>query len=84
MWHTSAVDYNIDNRLFFTRHDAPGRPAVQLSVGAGVGVGYEIAPRVELFFAPRATYYLPSGGTPTLWQQQRLQLSWPVGIRLKY
>lgn len=82
--HTSAVDYNIDNRLFFTRHDAPGRPAVQLSVGAGVGVGYEIAPRVELFFAPRATYYLPSGGTPTLWQQQRLQLSWPVGIRLKY
>lgn len=84
VWHTSAVDYNIDNRLFFTRHDAPGRPAVQLSVGAGVGVGYEIAPRVELFFAPRATYYLPSGGTPTLWQQQRLQLSWPVGIRLKY
>ena len=84
VWHTSAVDYNIDNRLFFTRHDAPGRPAVQLSVGAGVGVGYEIAPRVELFFAPRATFYLPSGGTPTLWQQQRLQLSWPVGIRLKY
>ena len=34
VWHTSAVDYNIDNRLFFTRHDAPGRPAVQLSVGA--------------------------------------------------
>lgn len=84
VWHSAAIDYNIDNKLFFTRNSVPGKPAVQFSVGAGVGVGYEIAPHTELFFAPQANFYLPAGGSPTLWQHRRLQLSWPLGIRLRY
>ena len=84
VWHSAAIDYNIDNKLFFTRNSVPGKPAVQFSVSAGVGVGYEIAPHTELFFAPQANFYLPAGGSPTLWQHRRLQLSWPLGIRLRY
>lgn len=84
VWHSTAIDYNIDNRMIFRRNTSPDRPAIQWSANAGIGVGYEIAPHIELFFAPQATYHLPAGGTPTLWQEQRLKLSWPVGIRLKY
>lgn len=84
VWHSTAIDYNIDNRMIFRRNTSPDRPAIQWSANAGIGVGYEVAPHIELFFAPQTTYHLPAGGTPTLWQEQRLKLSWPVGIRLKY
>ena len=83
---TSRTSFNVDNKAVLTRTSRPALPPVQLSVTAGAGVGCELWPHVELYVSPGVTWHVPAGhaATPTLWTERPLQLSLPVGIRLRY
>lgn len=83
---TSRTSFNVDNKTVFTRTSRPALPPVQLSVTAGAGIGCELWPPVELYVSPGVTWHVPTGraATPTLWTERPLQLSLPVGIRLRY
>lgn len=77
--------YNIDGKTVFSRSVRLGFTGLQWSVNAGVGVAYEIAPHLELFFSPRITWYIPNGSkAETRWTDKPLQLSFPFGIRISY
>lgn len=77
--------YNIDGKTEFSRSASLGFTGLQWSVGAGVGMAYEIAPHLELFFSPRITWYIPNGSkAETQWIGKPLQLSMPFGIRISY
>lgn len=83
---TSRTSFNVDNKTVLTRTSRPALPPVQLSVTAGAGIGCELWPHVELYVSPGVTWHVPAGhaATPTLWTERPLQLSLPVGIRLRY
>lgn len=77
--------YNIDGKTEFSRSVSLGFTGLQWSVGAGVGMAYEIAPHLELFFSPRITWYIPNGSkAETQWTGKPLQISLPFGIRISY
>lgn len=77
--------YNIDGKTEFCRSVSLGFTGLQWSVGAGVGMAYEIAPHLELFFSPRITWYIPNGNkAETQWTGKPLQISLPFGIRISY
>lgn len=83
---TSHTRFNVDNKAVLTRTSRPALPPAQLSVTAGAGIGCELWPHVELYVSPGVTWHVPAGhaATPTLWTERPLQLSLPVGIRLRY
>ena len=83
---TARTSFNVNNKSVLTRASRPALPPVQLSVTAGAGVGCELWPHVELYFSPGLTWHVPAdrAATPTLWTEKPLQLSLPVGIRLRY
>ncbi|WP_298453769.1 sigma-70 family RNA polymerase sigma factor [uncultured Prevotella sp.] len=77
--------YNIDGKTEFSRTVRLGFTGLQWSVGAGLGVAYEIAPHLELFICPRITWYIPNGSkAETQWTDKPLQISIPFGIRISY
>lgn len=77
--------YNIDGKTEFSRSVSLGFTGLQWSVGAGIGMAYEIAPHLELFFSPRITWYIPNGSkAETQWTGKPLQISLPFGIRISY
>lgn len=82
---TSEKNYNIDGHINYHKKTGLQLPELQWSLNAGAGISYEIAPHVELFFSPKATWYIPdNSNTETQWHDKPLQLSFPFGIRLKY
>ena len=77
--------YNIDNKLVYSRKVRLDLPRWQWSVNAGVGIGYNITPHLQLYFSPKLTWYVPNGSqTTTQWNDKPLQLSLPVGIRIVF
>lgn len=77
--------YNIDGKTEFSRSASLGFTGLQWSVGAGIGMAYEIAPHLELFFNPCITWYIPNGSkAETQWTGKPLQISLPFGIRISY
>ncbi len=79
----SSINYNFDNAVIYHRSERPELPRWQWSVGLGVGIGYEIAPNLQLYVSPKLTWYIPNGSrTTTQWQDKPWQLSLPFGLRI--
>lgn len=79
---TSKVDYNIDNKVVYRRHGRLTLPRWQWSTNIGVGIGYDIAPNLQLYVNPRFTWYIPNGSrTQTQWNDKPFQFSLPFGLR---
>ena len=77
--------YNIENIVVYRRRDALHLPRWQWSVNAGVGVSYDLAPNLQLYFSPKLTWYVPNGSRTTVqWHDKPLQLSLPVGLRIVF
>lgn len=77
--------YNIDGKTEYRKSLHLGFTGLQWSVGAGIGIAYEIVPHLELFFSPRITWYIPNGSKiETQWTDKPLQISMPFGIRFSY
>ena len=77
--------YNIENIVVYRRRDALHLPRWQWSVNAGVGVSYDLAPNLQLYFSPKLTWYVPNGSrTAVQWHDKPLQLSLPVGLRIVF
>ena len=78
-------EYNIENTVVYRRRDALHLPHWQWSVNAGVGVSYDLAPNLQLYFSPKLTWYVPNGSrTAVQWHDKPLQLSLPVGLRIVF
>lgn len=85
LYGTAERRYNIDNKLVYSRKVRLDLPRWQWSVNAGVGIGYNITPHLQLYFSPKLTWYVPNGSqTTTQWNDKPLQLSLPVGIRIVF
>lgn len=85
LYGTAERRYNIDNKLVYSRKVRLDLPRWQWSVNAGVGIGYNITPHLQLYFSPHLTWYVPNGSqTTTQWNDKPLQLSLPVGIRIVF
>lgn len=85
LYGTAERRYNIDNKLVYSRKVRLDLPRWQWSVNAGVGIGYNITPHLQLYFSPKLTWYVPNGSqTTTQWNDKSLQLSLPVGIRIVF
>lgn len=85
LYGTAEHRYNIDNKLVYSRKVRLDLPRWQWSVNAGVGIGYNITPHLQLYFSPKLTWYVPNGSqTTTQWNDKPLQLSLPVGIRIVF
>ena len=81
----SERKYNIDNTVVYRRRSALSLPRWQWSVNAGVGVSYDIAPNLQLYFSPKLTWYVPNGSRATVqWHDKPLQFSLPVGLRIVF
>ena len=81
----SERKYNIDNTVVYRRRSALSLPRWQWSVNAGVGVSYDIAPNLQLYFSPKLTWYVPNGSRTTVqWHDKPLQFSLPVGLRIVF
>ena len=81
----SSINYNFDNAVIYHRNERPELPRWQWSVSAGVGIGYEIAPNLQLYVSPKLTWYIPNGSrTTTQWQDKPWQLSLPFGLRVLF
>ena len=77
--------YKIENTVVYRRRDALHLPRWQWSVNAGVGVSYDLAPNLQLYFSPKLTWYVPNGSrTAVQWHDKPLQLSLPVGLRIVF
>ncbi len=77
--------YKIENTVVYRRRDALHLPRWQWSVNAGVGVSYDLAPNLQLYFSPKLTWYVPNGSRTTVqWHDKPLQLSLPVGLRIVF
>lgn len=85
LYGTAERRYNIDNKLVYSRKVRLDLPRWQWSVNAGVGIGYNITPHLQLYFSPKLTWYVPNGSRTTVqWHDKPLQLSLPVGIRIVF
>ena len=85
LYGTAERRYNIGNKLVYSRKVRLDLPRWQWSVNAGVGIGYNITPHLQLYFSPKLTWYVPNGSqTTTQWNDKPLQLSLPVGIRIVF
>lgn len=81
----SKTDYNLDNAVIYHREERLRLPRWQWSVNVGMGVGYEIAPNLQLYVSPKLTWYIPNGSqTVTQWQDKPWQLSVPFGLRVVF
>jgi len=60
-------------------------PPLQWQTGASVGVQYEFAPNTSLFVEPTVNWFIPSGGeTHTIWTEQPVMFTCPLGIRITW
>jgi RNA polymerase sigma factor (sigma-70 family) len=77
--------YVVDGNRILPEAGSLSKPNWQWSFDGGIGIGYELMPHMELFFSPKATYYIPNNSTiPILWQDKPWRMTWPFGIRLKF
>lgn len=57
-------------------------PAFQWTLGAGVGLQYEFAPKWGLYVEPMASWYVPNGSSVrTVWTEHPFTVTIPFGIR---
>lgn len=81
----SDVRFNLDNTVIYRSERRLGLPGWQWSASAGVGVSYDMAPGLQLFFSPKLTWYVPNGGkTETQWSDKPLQVAFPFGFRIVF
>ena len=81
----SDVRFNLDNTVIYRSERRLGLPGLQWSASAGVGVSYDMAPGLQLFFSPKLTWYVPNGGkTETQWSDKPLQVAFPFGFRIVF
>ena len=81
----SDVRFNLNNAVVYRSERRLGLPGWQWSVSAGAGVSYDLAPGLQLFFSPKLTWYVPSGGkTETQWSDKPLQVAFPFGFRIVF
>ena len=60
-------------------------PPLQWQTGASVGIQYEFAPNTSLFVEPTVNWFIPSGGeTHTIWTEQPVMFTCPLGIRITW
>ena len=58
---------------------------LQWSVGAGVGLQYNLTPNVGFFAEPSLQYYLPTGGNVETYRTEHpFMFSLPIGIRITW
>ena len=71
-----------DSLVFPTTHAAVKAPW-QWSVGAGVGVQYQLLPHVKAYFEPGFRYYFPTGSPVETYRNEHpLDVTFPFGIRI--
>lgn len=60
-------------------------PPIQWTVGAGVGLQYNITPNWGLYFEPTLNWHIPNGSTiHTIWTEQPFTVTAPFGIRFTW
>ena len=76
--HRSGVAYTYQNTMKF-------KAPVQWSVGAGIGLQYNLTPWMGLYVEPQVRYYFnPGGGVQTIRQAQPVEFAVPFGVRLSF
>ena len=58
-------------------------PSLQWSASFGVGLQYQVTPNINIYIEPTVNWFIPSGGdTRTIWTEQPLMFTSPLGVRI--
>lgn len=79
-----TTDYRLNGESFYAQRQSLHAP-LQWSVGAGVGLQYDLSSSVGLFAEPRLQYFIPmKGKIETFRTEHPLNLVMPLGIRFTW
>lgn len=80
--YTGTVPHAPGDSLVFPTTHAPVKAPWQWSVGAGVGVQYQLLPHVNLYFEPGFRYYISTGSPVETYRTEHpFDVALPFGIR---
>lgn len=79
---TGSEDNDWKSIIFGNRRFSP---PLQWQTGVSVGLQYEFAPSTSLFVEPTFNWFIPAGGeTHTIWTEQPVMFTCPLGIRITW
>lgn len=60
-------------------------PSLQWATSLSLGLQYELAPSINIYVEPTINWFIPSGSdTHTIWTEQPLMFTSPLGIRITW
>lgn len=81
--YTGSVPHAAGDSIVFPSTHTPVKAPWQWSVGAGVGVQYQLLPHVNAYFEPGFRYYIPTGSPVETYRTVHpFDVALPFGIRI--
>lgn len=56
----------------------------QLFISSGIGIGYRVSERFDIYIEPSIKYYLNKSPEPSIWEGKRFEFNLPIGIRYSW
>lgn len=56
----------------------------QLFISSGIGIGYQVSERFDVYIEPSIKYYLNKSPEPSIWEGKRFEFNLPVGLRYSW
>ena len=56
----------------------------QLFISSGIGIGYRVSERFDVYIEPSIKYYLNKSPEPSIWEGKRFEFNLPVGLRYSW
>lgn len=56
----------------------------QLFISSGIGIGYRVSERFDVYIEPSIKYYLNKSPEPSIWMGKRFEFNLPVGFRYSW
>ena len=79
-----TTGYRLNGTTYHSQQQSLHAP-LQWSVGAGVGLQYNITPSIGIFAEPRLQYFIPTGDGPETYRTEHpLNVTLPVGLRFTW